>query len=170
VWGVRCGHTGGVTAEAEVLEADWEGMAAVVARMDDLATRQAGWVNLQPGIAPEDAPRADAGLFGLFSGRGPVVPVATWTAPAPRRRGPPEPEQVGIQHPAGGRAAGLLADAGLGVPAGWRVVQDHPRRGLVVAVPPGTAHDEVLDWLLRATAHLSAVPVTGRWRATVHRG
>ena len=159
-----------VSGAPEVLEADWNGLGPVVARMDELADRQAGWVNLQPGIDPEDAPPASPGLFGVFSGRGPIVPVATWTAPAAGRRGPPEAEQVGIQHPAGGRAAAVLAEGGLPVPDGWRVLQDHPRRGLVVAVPAGTRHEVVLDWLLRATARLSAVPVTGRWRATVHRG
>lgn len=157
-------------ADPEVVDVGWDDLAPVVARMDELAAAAAGWVNVQPGVAPEDVPRADAGLFAVFSGRGPVVPVATWTAPSPRRRGPPEPEQAGIQHPAGARAAARLADAGLAVPAGWRVVQDHPRRGLVVAIPPGAPHGAVLDWLLRATAELSAVPVTGRWRATVHRG
>lgn len=164
------GRLAGVTGDAEVLEVDLNSLSPVIHRMKELAGQGVGWMNLQPGIDPEDAPRAEPGLFGLFSGRGPVVPVATWTAPAARRRGPPEPEQVGIQHPAGGRAAGLLAEAGLAVPDGWRILQDHPRRGLVVAVTPGASHEAVLDWLLRATARLSAVPLTGSWRATIHRG
>lgn len=138
--------------------------------MGELAAAGTGWVNVQPGIDAGDVPPAQAGLFAVFSGRGPVVPVATWTAGAQRRRAAPEPESVGIQHPAGPGAARRLADAGLAPPAGWRLLQDHPRRGLVLAVAPGTAHADVLTWLLRATAALSAVPVTGDWRATVHRG
>lgn len=159
-----------VTPDIEVLEIAGDRPGELVARMDELAAAGAGWVNLQPGIDPDDVPRAEPGLFGVFSGRGPVVPVATWTAAGPPRRRGPAPEEVGIQHPAGPRAAARLADAGHGVPAGWRVVQDHPRRGLVVQVPPGTAHGDVAAWLLRATAALAAVPVTGWWRATVHRG
>lgn len=159
-----------VPSDTEVLEIDGGRPDELVARMDELADAGAGWVNLQPGIDPDDAPQAEPGLFGLFSGRGPVVPVATWTAPAPTRRGGRGPEEVGIQHPAGPRAAARLAEAGVPVPAGWRVVQDHPRRGLVAQVAPGTPHREVAEWLLGATARLAAVPVTGWWRATVHRG
>jgi hypothetical protein len=158
----------GVSTLPEVIEVDWGRLDPVVERMAELTAAMAGWINVQAGIDPEDAPRADAGLFGLFSGRGPVV--ATWTAPVPRRRGPPEPASVGIQHPAGPRAVSRLAESGLPVPAGWRVLQDHPRRGLVIAVTPDTPPADVLAWLLDATARLSGVPVTGEWRASVYRG
>lgn len=55
------------------------------------------------------------------------------------------------------------------MPEGWRVVQDNPRRGLVVQVPETAAHTTVLDWLLRAAAELTTVDLTGTWRARIHR-
>ena len=75
---------------------------------------------------------------------------------------------VGLQHPAGTRARARLAAAGRPVPDGWVVMQDHARKGLVVAVPPTVAHAEVLRWLLEAASALSATPVTGTWRASIY--
>ena len=64
-------------------------------------------------------------------------------------------------------AAFNIAYAVFEVPTGWRVRQDHPRRGLVIMVPAEQDHDSTLSWLLRAGAALSAVPLTGAWRAAV---
>jgi hypothetical protein len=61
-----------------------------------------------------------------------------------------------------------LATAGLVLPEGWKLVQDHPRRGLVVAPARGAGSESVLGWLLEAGTILSAVRLTGDWQAEVH--
>jgi hypothetical protein len=63
-----------------------------------------------------------------------------------------------------------LRDLGLPLPEGWRVVQDHPRRGLVAKLPAGADDAGVLDWLIRAAGALCTVPGTGQWRAEVFEG
>ena len=125
-------------------------VTAVVAALDGRE-----WVNLGPELADEaEAPASASGLFGsLFSSRGPAVPLCTW------HRGE---RMLGIQHAAGPHAGRRVA-----VPDGWRVTQDHPRRGLVVRVPPDVGDTAVLTWLLAAGAELCPLPCTGRWVAEI---
>ena len=130
----------------------------------------AGWVNLEPAVDAEDIAAAGSGTFALFSGRGPVVPLATWTPAKSQRRGRREPAMIGLQHPAGSRAKPLLAQLSHPVPAGWIVVQDHVRKGLVLTLPDGVAAADALEWVLRAARLLSTVPLTGQWRAAVYAG
>lgn len=138
--------------------------------MESLSRAHAGWINLEPALDPDDAPPPASGFFGLFSGRGPEVPLATWTPPSAPRRGRGEPPMVGLQHPAGAKARARLAELGRPVPEGWVVLQDHARKGLVVAVPPTAANTEVLRWLLGAAAALSmpGAPPAVTWRATIY--
>ena len=137
--------------------------ATVLARMERLAQRKKGWINLSPALDEDEEPPPRSSNFGLFSGRGPDVPLCTWL--------PGPPVEVGIQHGAGAKAARALRDLGEPVPDGWRVTQDHSRRGLVVVVPSGTADERVLDWLLRAgTALASHLTLAGWWRAAIYDG
>jgi hypothetical protein len=150
------------TREPLVVEFHEERRAAVVAHMATMTGAGAGWVNLSPGL-DVDVPPTDSALGSLLSGRGPTVPLATW-APAHGR----EAANIGIQHGQGPRAVALLAERGVPLPDGWRVVQDHPRRGLIVTPSAGQqpdALDGVLGWLLAATGTLCPVPRTGEWRA-----
>lgn len=112
-----------------------------------------GWVNLQPevGELPEEE---TSGYFGIFGARGPVVPFATWHA---------GDRSAGIQHGTGPKVARRID-----IPAGWRVAQDHPKRGLVVRVPAGVPDAEVLAWLLATGTVLCPAPLLGRWVAEVH--
>ncbi|MGH9263507.1 MAG: hypothetical protein ACRD1D_02330 [Acidimicrobiales bacterium] len=142
----------------------------VVATMDAMATAGQGWINFEPAVRVEDVPPPGGGFFSLFSGRGPAVPLGTWTPPAAPRRGRPEPAMVGLQHPAGARARPLLERLGHPVPEGWAVTQDYVKKGMVLAVPPASGHVEVVRWLLRAATLLSDVPLTGEWRAAVYDG
>lgn len=125
-----------------------------------------GWVNLLPGVPSEvldDQPRPTI-LSALFGATQPPVTMCTWMPPRP---GGSE-VTVGILHPHGRRAAAQLAAEGVPVPGGWRVRQDNGRRGLIVAAPAATPHDQVLDWTLAAGAALARVPLTGRWQARVY--
>jgi hypothetical protein len=135
----------------------------VVDRMTDMAARQAGWLNLSPGLDMDVPPPVRGPLAALLGSRGPTVPLATWTPPRGR-----DPATAGIEHPEGPQAVRLLTERGAPVPAGWRVLQDHPKRGLVVAVVGGQDRadlDRALVWLVVATGTLCPWPRTGEWRA-----
>ena|SRR5579883_351071 len=158
-----------MAAPTEVFEFSLTERQAVLDWMGVLMAAGRGWINFEAAIDPEsEVPRAGSGLFGFFSAIGPPVAFCTWMPVVSRRAGATS-VSVGIQHPAGPKVARLLERLGLGVPEGWVVLQDHPRRGLVVQVPAPADHDAVLSWLLRSGAALSSVPLTGTWRATVHQ-
>ena len=114
-----------------------------------------GWVNLQPEVDTDaaTAPRA-SGVFAVFGARGPAVPFCTWH---------PGERSVGIQHGTGPKLGRRIE-----VPPGWRVVQDHPKRGLVLRVADGTTDAEAITWLVRVATPLCEVPLLGRWVAEVH--
>jgi hypothetical protein len=148
-----------------VIEFHEDQRGPIVERMVPMAAEGRGWLNVSPGldVEPEQAPPPRSALGSIFSGRGPTVPLGTWT-PAQRR----DPATVGIEHGEGPKAVHMLAEWGAPVPEGWRVMQDHPKRGLVVAPPPATSADDldaVLAWLLRAAGALCSWPRTGEWRA-----
>jgi hypothetical protein len=161
------------TRQPTVVEFHETRRAPIVARMAAMVDAGAGWVNFSPGLDVDEPPPDRTALGSLLASRGPVVPLATWAPPQGR-----EPASAGIQHAQGPRAVATLAERGVALPAGWRVRQDHPRRGLIV-VPTGgsdagaaarspsdeSALDEVLDWLLRAAGALCPVRRTGEWRA-----
>lgn len=149
--------------EPVVIEFAEDDRAAVVRRMAKLADAGAGWINFSPGLNVEEPPAPRSGMGMLLAARGPLVPMATWAPPQGR-----EPETAGIEHGQGPKVVRMLAERGVPVPEGWRVAQDHPRRGLVVVPVPGVgdeALDVVLDWLLRASAALCPLPRSGNWRA-----
>lgn len=142
---------------------------AVVAHMARLGAAHRGWVNLQPGIREENAPQPPTALGLIFSSAIHEVPVCTWVAGHSGRNGV-EPDSLGVQHATGPRVVSRLASLDVPLPEGWRCVQDHPRRGLVVRTPVGTDHGQQLRWLIAAGAALSGVPLTGEWRALVYEG
>ncbi len=126
-----------------------------------------GWVNLQPVVEAEDEPPRP-GLFAIFGGSPHRVPLATWMPPPASGGRQPGPTTVGILHATGPRLAARLAGAGLGLPPGWRVTQDHLRRGLIVEVADGTEDASVLGWVIAVLDHVCAVRSTGRYRAIVY--
>lgn len=149
-----------------VVEFHEDRRAPVVEHMATMAEAGRGWINLSPGLDMDESPAPQSVFSSVFASRGPTVPLATWT-PAQGR----DPATIGIEHGEGPKAENLLADQGVPIPEGWRVVQDHPKRGLVVQVPgqspdqPGDPLDAMLVWLLRAGGALCAWPRTGEWRA-----
>lgn len=140
---------------------------SVVEQMDRLGESHSGWVNLRPSLDPEEEPASPRGIGGLFSSASHDSPVCTWVAGRLQRHGV-EPDSLGIQHSAGTRAFAQLVSLGVAVPDGWRRVQDHPRRGLVLLAPAGTDHYVEVDWLLGAATLLSRVRLTGEWVCEVH--
>jgi hypothetical protein len=148
----------------------------VTFRVDDLAPALArmaeldpagGWLVLQPAFDAEAAPPPRRG-GGFFTARGPFIPVGSWV-PGERTRQGVAYTALGLQHGRGGRVAAWLVEQGQPVPVGAEVLDDHAARGLVVALPPDTAHEVGLGWLLDAADLLCEVQLTGEWRAVVHR-
>lgn len=153
-----------MTSQPTYVEFQPDRVEEIVAAMES----GAGWVNFEPAVDVEDVAAAGSSTFSIFSGRGPVVPLGTWTPASTRGRGRREPAMLGLQHPAGSKAKPLLAERGHPVPDGWVVVQDHVRKGLVVAVPETVAAADALAWLLRAARLLSTIPLQGGWRAAIY--
>jgi hypothetical protein len=139
-------------------------VADIVERMDELVDGS-GWIVFDAAVNEDDMPPPPA-FAGLFSAKGPDVPELSWV-PGERGGRRVEPLSIGIRHGAGPKVKVTLAEAGHPVPEAWYVVQDNPRRGLVVQVPADEANADVLDWLLRAAAILANVPLSGDWRARI---
>ena len=159
-----------MTSEPQYVEFQPDRVDDIVAAMEAVDGAGAGWVNFEPAVDAEDVAAAGSATFALFSARGPIVPLATWTPARTQRRGRREPAMIGLQHPAGSKAKPLLVELGHPVPDGWIVVQDHVRKGLVVNLPAGVAPADALGWLLRAARLLSSIPLAGGWRATIYSG
>jgi hypothetical protein len=141
---------------------------AVAAELRALRAAGGGWINLMPGI-DEDAsdvhPRA--GLFAFFGNNAAPVTMTTLMPPKKERRDT-EGLTVGMMHPTGGKAVARLAEAGVLIPDGWVVRQDHARRGLLVQTPVVVGEFDVLEWSVRAGTALCRAEMTGRWRAVVY--
>lgn len=153
--------------EALHVEFTDDDIGEMVEHMARLTALGHGWINLDPLLDVEDIPDPPSGLTALFSAKGPPIPRATWIAPTHRRRRA-EPATIGMEHGRGRRALPFLADAGIHRDADWRTLSDSAKRGLVISLPPETANDAVLQWLLSAANTLSTVPLAGRWRGSVY--
>jgi hypothetical protein len=126
-----------------------------------------GWVNLLPGIDPDDAPPPPRGLTAILAPKTPGAVMATW-APQARARRSAQGATVGLLHSAGRFAARQLAGLGAPVPDGWIVRQDNPRRGLIVEAPADTPESDILEWMIAATTALCTLPLTGNWNAVIY--
>ena len=143
--------------------------AELLAQMSMVQAGGTGWINIEPVIDDDHRP-PEPGPFAFLGGSTHQVPVVTWMPGRHQPGRPTRPTTVGLQHASGPRVAWRLRDLGLPVPDGWRVTQDHPRRGLVAKVPAGDPDEPALAWLIRAATVVCAVPTTGRWAASVHPG
>lgn len=156
----------GVPADAVAIEFAGPDRGEVLAAMRTLAADRSGWINLSPLIDADRLPPR-GGAPGIFSARGPLVPLATWV-PGERGR-KPSPSSLGLQHPLGTKAARALADLGIAVPTGYRVVADHARRGIVMEADDPGDPDEVLEWMVRTTGATCPIEFDGCWVAGVVR-
>lgn len=128
-----------------------------------------GWINLQPHLSDEQEAQIphQTALGSWFSGRGPVVSMATWTPSAGGRK--PRAAQIGLAHGTGQKALDRLAEVGLGLPEGWVRRQDHAKHGIVVDLPSGEDPGRVISWLIVTATFLRTVVEPGaEWVARVH--
>jgi hypothetical protein len=153
--------------EPELIEFDRSAPAAVVGRMRELARSRDGWINMQPLMEEDDVPEASGGLLGWISAKGPAIPEATWVPGEQKRKGV-TPDSIGLQHRGGPKARFTLAERGAPVPAGWKILADHPKRGLVLELPDATAPERVVEWLTTAAVVLSPIELPERWLAVVY--
>jgi hypothetical protein len=128
-----------------------------------------GWINLMPGLEEEDdgPTTVPAGAFALFTSRQPPVTMGTLMPARPNRR-TTDGVTVGLLHPTGNKAAQRLVDAGVALPDGWRVRQDHARRGLVVLARYGESEAVIVRWTVQAGTALCRKEMTGEWQAVVY--
>jgi hypothetical protein len=127
-----------------------------------------GWINLLPGVdVDEEETTSPPGPFAIFTGRQRPVTMVTLMPPRPARRAT-EGVTVGLLHPTGAKAVARLADAGISLPTGWMVKQDHARRGLLVLARLGAPDDEIIEWALAAATALCRERMTGEWQAVVY--
>jgi hypothetical protein len=133
------------------------------------ALREAGdgWVNLMPGVVDDVDINPPAGLFAFFGTRQPPVTMAT-VMPARLDKRNVEGMSVGLMHPTGAKTVARLAEAGVGVPDGWVLRQDHPRRGLVLRTAPDTVPADIVTWCVQAGTALCMADMTGQWQAVVY--
>jgi len=138
----------------------------ILDRMREIDGQRDGrsWINVQPWVDEEQMPKVSV-LKHLFSSRGFVVPTGTWV-PSHDGSKMPDVDELGITHPAGHNALGQLQDAGVTVPQGWRPIQDHTKRGIVLEVPRSESHQAIISWVISACVALAGdLPVDDRWVA-----
>lgn len=136
--------------------------------MQECTARGHGWINVQAEIEPDSLPAPPSLLVQIIRRNSPEAALGTWTPPLAGQAN--APQNIGVQHRHGAKLIPLLDDFGVERPETWRRIQDSPRRGLVVAVPHDTPHDEVLSWLLRLVRAATPLPTTGRWLVAHHAG
>ena len=144
-------------------------IGAVVEQVGGLIERGAGWLNIEPivgEVAMDEIRRSAApAIVRVFSGRGGKIPFGTYV-PGDRRKG--NLGQVGLEHSAGPRAVQQLREAGVALPAGWRMRQDHGKRGIVCEVPRDEAPTTIVRWILDASNQLCEIDLTGWWTAVIN--
>lgn len=152
------------TRTIEFIPPDIGGVGEEVAALREAGD---GWVNLLPGVFDDADINPPTGLFAFFGTRQAPVTMATVMPARPDKRNV-EGMSVGLMHPTGAKAIARLAEAGVGVPDGWVVRQDHARRGLVLRAAPDSAPADIVTWCVQAGTALCMVDMTGRWQAVVY--
>lgn len=143
--------------------------AALAAVFDAVAASGRGWVNVVPELPEGTEVPATPNAFALFNKRGPVVPLGTWVPPSAGRNGV-TPGELGLQHGTSMKGTEALADSDAAVPADWRVLADHPRKGTSLQPSPGTTTLRQATWLLAALRRLCLPPPTGRFIVARYEG
>ena len=147
-------------ATKEIIEIDQDAAQVLQGHLARVAA-SGGWINLTPGVPSDVVATPPRSLFTwLVGSAGPAAPLATWMPSGSGTSG-----QLGILH-----ARGRLTREGIAglvsIPASWRCVGDHARKGLIFEVAQASDAD-VADAMLAVVEELTTVPTTGRYLAEV---
>src|SRR4051794_5783480 len=130
-----------MAASKEIVGFTDDDLEPALVPMRAISKTRDGWVNIRPWVEedPEEfmtefAPPEPPAFLGGFGRRKLITVEGTWVPGRSTRRAP-EPDSVGLEHPAGRFAVRQLAEGGTPVPAAWKVVTDSTRRGLVLSAP-----------------------------------
>ena len=155
--------------DRKLVEFTADDLGEVVALVNQVIERGAGWVNIEPILdeeAMDEVQRAaPPAIIRMFSGKGGKIPFGTFVAADKRKGGT---GQIGLEHGGGPRVLPRLVDAGIALPAGWRLRQDHGKRGIVCDVPADEAAHVIVAWIVAAARELAGVRLSGYWTAVVH--
>jgi hypothetical protein len=135
--------------------------------MRHLAASQDGWINVLPTDEARDDGPPRLGFLALFGGGSSGVTMCTWIPGSLEHHGNALPS-LGITHNQARRVVAKLQSGAAAIPDGWRVEQDHPRRGLIIRLPPDEAPEKVLAWGIRAVGVLSSSTAPVKWVADVY--
>ena len=97
------------------------------------------WFNIEPDV-DERSIHTGSIFWKAFSSRGPRIPQFTWTS-ATDRKGNYQPSEIGLTHPTGIAVLERIKGFQIKIPDEWRLIQDHPKRGIVFQLP-ATYHSE----------------------------
>jgi hypothetical protein len=155
--------------DRELVEFTPDDVSEVVRHLAVVIERGDGWVNIEP-IVGEDAMdelrrTAPPAIIRAFSGKGGKIPFGTFVPGNPRKD---TLAQVGLEHNAGPRALQQLREAGVPLPAGWRMRQDHGRRGIVCDVPRDENTETIVRWIIDSSRQLCEIVLTGWWTAVIN--
>ena len=157
-----------MAVDRQMIEFTPDDIDAVVEQLGGVIQRGAGWLNIEPivGEVAMDKLRdhTPPTIVRLFSGRGGKIPFGTFV-PGDNRKA--SMGQVGLEHSAGPRGLQQLRDAGIVLPAGWRMRQDHGKRGIVCDVPRDEDPAVIVRWILDASLQLCEIDLTGWWTAVI---
>lgn len=120
-----------------------------------------GWINAHP--SHDEVDQRALGRPGFFAARGPTIPLGTFVAGSGSAA-----HQLGLEHAGGRKALQALQEAGVVIPPGTRLVQDHPRRGLIFALATDTDPAAVAALLVEAAVQLTPIPLPQRWFAEIY--
>ena len=122
------------------------------------------WLNIVPD-ADENEIHTGSVFWRLFSSRGPVIPQLTWVPTHPTKNGV-EPAQVGLAHATGKSALERLSDRGVGVPNGFRPIQDHQKRGVIFVLDTNVPERKIIEFGTGALRELSPFAFEDAYLAT----
>jgi hypothetical protein len=155
--------------DREMVEFTPDDVQEVARHLAVVIERGEGWVNIEPivgEVAMDEIRRtAPPAVIRMFSGKGGKIPFGTFV-PGDHRKD--TNAQVGLEHGAGPRALSRLREAGVPLPDGWRMRQDHGRRGIVCDVPRDEQPDTIVRWIVDASTQLCEIVLTGWWTAVVN--
>ena len=158
-----------MAVDRQMIEFTPDDIDAVVQGVAGMIERGAGWMNIEPivgEVAMDEIRRsAPPAMVRVFSGRGGKIPYGTFV-PGDHRKD--KLGQVGLEHSAGPRGLQQLRDAGVVLPAGWRMRQDHGKRGIVCDVPRDESPTVIVRWILDASLQLCEIDLTGWWTAVIN--